>query len=188
MERVKDGDLIGVSGRGVVSGIIKLGTFGLPRSISHVGIVCRYHGTPLVYETTTFDRPPCALQETRVRGCQAHRLDDFLQFEPGAVWHYPLRRELYDHEADRLQRSLDADLGTPYDMIGAIRAGGLLYRVLQALMRPEDTSSLFCSEWCAQKLTEIGLLATRHVGSWSPNKLCRRGVLRGIYNKPERVK
>lgn len=188
-----DGDLIGVSSNGIVPGIINLGTFALPAplpgaGISHVGMVCHYHGTPLVYETTTFDRPPCVLQGVKVRGCQAHRLDDYLKFVPGRIFHYPLRRALYDHEADRLQRSLDADLGTPYDFIGAVRSGGLLYRLLQILLRPEDTSSLFCSEWCVNKWREIGLIRTYHDGSWNPNKLARRAIWSGIVGEPRRLK
>jgi hypothetical protein len=183
---MKTGDLIGVSGYGLVSGVINAGTFALPRplsnrGISHIGIICADYAEPLVYESTTTPRPPCAVTGHVVRGAQAHRLDDFLDFKGNdVVWHIPLRRPLYDHEAYRLQESLDSALGRPYDMLGAFRAGGFLFRTMQGLLRREDVSSLFCSEWCAAVLANTGIFQTRSAGKWSPNALVRHLVRSGI--------
>ena len=143
-----DGDIIASTCNGFVSGVINVGTFALPAPLpgagaSHVGIVCMDGGEPVVYESTSYDRPPCVYQGRSVRGVQAHRLDDYLKFDFARVWHYPLRRALYDDEARRLQHVLDRALGTPYDMLGAFRSGGL---ALRALLRKEDLSGVFCSE------------------------------------------
>lgn len=185
---IKSGDIIGVTGKGIVSGVINLGTFGLPRvGITHVGIVSLEGPEPVLFETTTFKRPPCYYQGVEVRGCQAHRLEDFLDFERGKVWHYPLRRELYEHEAERLRMTLEQSLGLPYDMLGAIRSGGFVFRTLQAVLRREDVAGLFCSEWCAEALTKVGVMRTRHLGTWNPNKLCRRLVWSGVCSEPRRL-
>jgi len=185
---MNDGDIIGVCSSGVVSGIINATTLGIPgRGISHVGIVSRHHGSFLVFESTTFPRPPCAVFNKKVKGCQAHRIEDFLKFEHKAIWHYPLRSELYLHEKERLSDLLHHDLGTPYDLVGAVRSGGVCFRLLQSILRAEDLSNIFCSEWQASNLVEVGRFRTRNVSSWSPNRLCRTLVRDGICDRPRRL-
>lgn len=189
---VRSGDIIGVVGKGFVSGVINVSTFGLPyplpkAGVSHVGIVCHVGGFPFVFESTTMGRNPCAFQGTVVSGTQGHRMDDYLTFDQGHVWRYPIRSPLYDDEQERLAHQINAVMGLPYDMIGAIRSGGFLFNMLQTATRKENTDSLFCSEWCADLLVETGRFHTAHKSRWNPNKLCRELVRQGIHDKPERM-
>lgn len=188
--RLKTGDIIGVSGRDLVSDVINVGTFGVPGvGISHVGMVMSENGgNPLVYESTSAVRPACYLQKRQVKGMQCHQWDLYRSFAGPKIWVYPLRRKLYHDESVRLERLLNQSLGTPYDLIGAIRSGGFLFRSIEAFLHPEDTSALSCSEAMADFLTKIGIMRTRHVGTWSPNHLCRYLVRHGICAKPQRVK
>ena len=44
---LQDGDIVGFSGKGIVSDAINIGTYGIPRSgLSHVGIIATYRGVP----------------------------------------------------------------------------------------------------------------------------------------------
>jgi hypothetical protein len=185
---IQDGDIIGVSGEGLTSAVINLGTFGLPRvGISHVGIVCHHGNDALIYESTTLGRPPCVIQGKTVSGVQAHYLQDYVEFVPGKIWHYPLRRELYNHEAARLGYVLDRQVGKAYDFGGAIRSGGAVFRTLQACLRAEDLATIFCSEYVAHALRQIGLMQIKSVSSWNPNYLCRHVTKTGICGKPRRL-
>lgn len=185
---IQDGDIIAVSGVGAASDIINLGTFGLPRhGISHVGIVSHHGPNALIYESTTLGRPPCVIQNKAVSGVQAHYLQDYVEFVPGKIWHYPLRRELYNHEGARLGKVLDEQIGKTYDFGGAIRSGGLIFRTLQATLRPEDLATIFCSEYVAHALRQIGLMQIKSVSSWNPNRLCRHVTKTGICEKPRRL-
>lgn len=188
---IKDGDLIFTSQSDFVSGVINLGTLALPAPLpghgcSHVGIVAKYGLDPLVYESTTFGRPECVLQGREVRGVQAHRLEDYIRFGH-RVWHYPLKRALYEHEIQRLRYLLDRSLGTPYDLVGAVRSGGLAYRTLQSVLRREDLASVFCSEFVADVLARVGVWSVRNAGSWNPNRLARALRRRGIVDRPVRL-
>ena len=187
--RIKCGDVIGVSGSGLVSGVINVGTFGLPGSgVSHVGIVCGPPTELMVYESTSFGRPPCAIQGKRVSGVQAHRLSDFLKFNKDAtVWHYPLRCALYGEQQVRLQGTLDSLLGVPYDTRGAIQAGGFFFRIVQSYLHGEATATLFCSEMTAWVLTRIGVMHTHNSSKWNPNRLCRWLVRQGVCDKPRKL-
>lgn len=186
--QIKDGDIIGVTGTGWASGVINAGTFSLPGvGISHVGIVCMHNNSPVVYESTTLGRPACALQQKEVSGTQAHFLEDYVKFVPGKIWHYPLRRPLYPHEIARLQHVLDREIGKAYDLGGAIRSGGFLFRSLQTVLREEDMSTVFCSEWVAHALRQTGVLQVKSVSSWNPNRLCRHVTKTGVCSSPERL-
>jgi hypothetical protein len=172
---VRPGDIIAFAGSDFTSAVIQLGTFSLPgHGFSHVGIVGVLHGEPIIYESTTYGRPPCLRQGKPVSGVQAHRLDDLMEATPGSkVWHYPLRRELYHHESDRLCWFLDRCIGLPYDLRGAIRSGGASFNLLQTVLRKENLASVFCSELVAAALVDIGVFQTKSASRWNPNKLVR---------------
>ncbi len=183
--QIKDGDIIGVTGKGFTSGIINMGTFSLPGvGISHVGIICKHGNDPVVYESTTYGRPACAIQQKEVSGTQAHFLDDYVKFVPGKIWHYPLRRPLYQDEIMRLQHVLDKEIGKAYDFGGAIRSGGAVFRTLQATLRDEDLDTIFCSEWVAHALRQVGVMQAKSVSSWNPNRLCRYATRTGTCSPP----
>lgn len=188
LKRVKTGDVFGFSGSHYSSDFINAVTLGIPRvSISHVGIVCEVNGEKLLFEAMMEPAEECIVSRKVFAGAQAHLASDVLNYQ-GKVWHYPLYRELFQHEERRLRWKLIATVGTPYDTIGAMRSGGLLFAMLEASARRQNKTSLFCSEWVATSLSDIGIFATGNVSRWNPNKLIRRLRLTGILEEPYRLK
>jgi hypothetical protein len=154
---LKSGDVIGFAGWGVLSDVINLLTFGLPRySVSHVGIVC----DDKLYESTS------------KRGVTATNLQKRLKSYGGRVYHYELPRPLYEHESERLRSFLDEQLGKDYDTKGAFKSGGLVIAVISRFLRRQDLTTLFCSELVAGALQNVGILAIKHSG-YNPNRLTR---------------
>lgn len=183
---IKPGDLIGFSGRAWESALINLLTYGIPRHhISHVGIIGEYYDELVVFESNQLDMP-CLVQKKISQGVQAAWIEDRLRYD-GKLWHYPLTRQLYPHEATRLNSFLLSRIGTNYDMRGAVRAAGLAWSWWKSLFHPEDLSSLFCSELCAAAHSHVGLLRTTNVSRWSPNRLIRYERHRGILHRPQRL-
>lgn len=187
---LKSGGIIGAVGFDRQSIAINLATAGIPGfSIHHVGIVCEYEGSPLIYESTKGDRPPCVRTGKRVAGVQAHTLDELRQIPfYHALWYYPLRRELFLHEQQRLSAYLEAVLRTPYDSDGACQSAGVVLSAVSALLCGENLSSLFCSELCMSALVRTGVLQTPDASRWSPNHLVRYLVRNGICDRPIRVR
>lgn len=185
---LKPGDLVFTVGRGPVSALIQLATFSLPgRGYSHVMIVGSLHGRPILYESTSFERPPCVRSEKQIAGVQAHWPEDILDDPAVKVFHAPLRRELYRHEEDRLNHFLDCKIGQPYDFIGAGKSGGFILKFLSAFLRDEDMSTIFCSELAIAALNDIGLVQTRSASKFSPNSLYRAMRCRGLVDKAKRI-
>lgn len=187
---VRPGDLLAFVGTDLAAAVIQLGTFSLPGlGFSHVGVASFLHGEPLIYESTSCGRPPCIRAGQVVSGVQAHRLDDLLDATAGqTVWHYPLRRQLYAHEQDRLAYFLDTHIGLPYDLAGAVRSGGFVFNVLQSVLRKENLSALFCSELVAAALVDVGVFQTKSASRWSPNKLVRALRRHGAIGPGRRLK
>lgn len=186
---LKSGDVICFSGRGFVSDAINLATFGIPRrGISHVGIISTYNGDQLLYESTSFGRPPCYWTGRKISGFQAHRMVDVLDFADCPVWVLPLRRPLYNDESDRLANFLDGRIGFPYDRLGAARSAGFAFRLLESMLHREDLSSVFCSEVVAAALSYIGVLNITSAGKYNPNALCRTLRRRGICGDWKRLR
>lgn len=190
--KIQAGDIIAFSGSDWVSDAINLVTWGLPRrGIHHVGIVSLIHNEPVLYEAMSSAdyRGPCLRTGRKVAGFQAHKLDEILDTVEGQrVFQLPLRCPLYPHQETRLQQYLDSLLGTPYDRLGAFRAGGLALRTVASLIHRECLSSLFCSEVAAATLAHIGVFQTRTASQWSPNGLCRRLRYEGVCGDFRRLK
>jgi len=185
----KAGDILGFSGDSWLSAGINLATYGIPFwSLSHVGILGEHEGEVLLFESTGLNDLPCAIQGKQVCGTQAHRLDECIEAYDGKVWHYPLCRPLRRFENRKLSAFLHKHLGKDYDAIGAFRSAGVGWSWLESKLRPQDLSSLFCSEYCAAAHTHVGLFHTEHVSRWSPNRLVRAERRRGILLKPWRLK
>lgn len=185
----KSGDIIAFSGSGWKSDLINLATYGIPRiSASHIGIVAEYYGEYLLFESTSLSNLPCRIRGNRIKGSQAQRLAARCRDYRGKVWHYPLFRSLYRHEAERLTEFLVNSLGRPYDEIGAFRSGGLAFGWLESIIHAPNLATLFCSEWVAAALSNIGLLRTTHVSKWNPNRLIRYCRRHDIIDKPRRIK
>lgn len=187
--KFRSGDIIGFSGNAWTSAFIQIVTYGCPWwSLSHVGIIGPHDDQLLEFESDENPLLPCSIQGTIARGVQAHNIDEKIATYPGRVWHYPLSRELYDFEKQRLDLFLHGHIGDGYDQIGAVRAGGLGFSWLESCFHEENLSSLFCSEYCAAAHREIGLFPTDNVGRWSPNRLVRKERHMGVLLKPRRLK
>lgn len=173
--QLKAGSIIGYCGYGWQPSVINLATCGWPGvGVHHVGIVSEYDGQPLVYESTTGDRPPCVRTGKINLGTQAHTVEQLTALPAFTkLWVYEPRRELYAHEKVRLSAFLESTLSLPYDMDGAIGAGGFGFNLLSAFFCGENLSSFFCSELCAAALVATGTIDTDDASKWSPNKLCR---------------
>jgi hypothetical protein len=187
---LKAGDVIGFSGNSWISGLINIGTYGIPGwGISHVGIMAHADdGRLLLFESTTLENMPCEISGECFNGTQAHDLDKVLKVYDGKVWHYPLYRPLYESEAKRLTKFLMATIHTPYDAMGAFRSAGVGLSWVESLFHPENLHSIFCSEWVAAAYANIGLVPTANAARWNPNHLVRH--LRGaeILRNPRRLK
>lgn len=187
---LKDGDVVGFSGKGLVSDAINIGTYGMPRSgLSHVGIISTYRGIPYLFESTTLngEENECAIRKKPIKGVQAHALQDILK-RPGKVWVYRPAKLLTSLARRRLQLSLLCQLGTTYDYLGAVRSAGMLLRILRSVLGRQEISQLFCSELVAYVLTEARIAFFPNASGQSPNSLVRRLVKAGVYSSRVRLK
>jgi len=186
---IKVGDLIAFSGRSWKSAVINLCSYGIPWwSASHVGIIGEYQGELLLFESTTLSNIPCVIQGKPFKGTQACRLEDRIASYAGSIWHYPLYRDLFDAEFERLNKFLIDHIGILYDHIGAIRSGGAAWSWFESYIHDENLDSIFCSEYCAAAHCDIGMLRTGHVSRWNPNRLIRYERWERILVKPRRLK
>lgn len=187
---VKSGDIIGFSGDSFLSDVINVATYGLPRwGVSHVGIMgSASDGRLLLFESTTLTELPCEIAGTPFNGSQAHVLDDVIRNYRGKVWHYPLCRNLYGNESERLTQFLMDTVHIPYDEMGAFRSGGEGLSWIESLFREESLTTIFCSEWCCAAHRAIGVFCTDNVSRWNPNRFVRTERRRGILLKPRRLK
>lgn len=184
----KAGDIIGFSGFSRDSILVNLLTYGFPGwSISHVGIIGEYDGEKLLFESTILSNIPCVIQKKPFRGVQAVKLEDRLASYKGRVWHYPVYRQLYDAEANRLNKFLFRKIGIPYDKVGGMRSAGVGLSWLESKLRGEDLSSLFCSEYIAAAYRRIGLLRTDNASRWNPNKFVRYARRKRTLLRPRRI-
>lgn len=187
---VEPGDVIAFTGNGWRNHVINVLTYGIPGwSISHVGLVGNLlkHPGPLLFETLMSPGPPCVLRGESRTGAQVQRIEHYLDQDCGPIWHYKLYRPMYAHEKRRLHEILLKGLDTPYDLAGAVRSGGMLTAWVSALLRGEDKSAMFCSEWTADGLRGTGIFTTSNISRWNPNKLIRRARLAGVLRKPVRL-
>jgi len=187
---IKAGDVVGFSGRSWLSAGINLATYGIPLwGISHVGIMAHADdGQLLIFESTSLDDLPCEISGKIFTGTQAHKLDDILRVYKGRVYHYPLYRPLYSAEDERLTQFLMDTIHTPYDMMGAMRSAGVGLSWFESLFRPQDLSTIFCSEWLASALSTIGVFPTSNASRWNPNKLTRYLRWNGVVCRARRLK
>ena len=187
---IKAGDVIGFSGNSWISGLINIGTYGIPFwGISHVGIMAHAaDGRLLLFESTTLEDMPCEIAGECFNGTQAHSLDKILKAYNGKVWHYPLCRPLYESEDKRLTEFLMATIHTPYDAMGAFRSAGIGLSWIESCFREQDLHMIFCSEWVAAAYADIGIMPTANAARWNPNHLCRTLQRRELVFKPRRMR
>jgi hypothetical protein len=187
--RIKVGDIVSFSGDGWPSIVVNLCSYGIPwLHASHVGIMGEYKGELLLFESTTLSNLPCVIRGENFKGTQAVRLQDRVDSYKGSIHHYPLYRELYPDEANRLNAFLADHVHIPYDTIGAVRSGGAAWSWIESWLRDEDLSRIFCSEFCAAGHREIGMLRTDNVSRWNPNRFIRFQRREKALVKPWRLK
>jgi hypothetical protein len=187
----KAGDVLGFCGYTWISAAINIATYGIPFwGISHVGIVgsCP-DGKLRLFESTTLDgNVPCEITGKAISGAQAHSIDEQIKRYAGKCYHYPLYRELYPQEDERLTEFLVETIGTPYDEMGAMRSAGVGLSSIESLFREQNLTSIFCSEWVAAAYAVIGLHPTDNVSRWNPNRLTRHLRRHRILCKSRRLK
>lgn len=128
---------------------------------NHVAIVVPVYGEPAIFECTNDKRPECGRTHREApTGVQAHTISDWL----AAVQNphrMALRRELYDHEIDRLVEAADGPLQTGQEFESG-------------------------KEYIAQILREVGIYPafTSHFRPWL---VIHSLVSSGIYEKPTRL-
>ena len=196
IDQLAPGDIIGYSGDNWLSWMVNLATYGVPWwNLSHIGIVGEYtfpgKTVPelLLFESTeSTSELPCAITGKPFHGSQAFHISPRLQEYQGKVWHYPLCRPLYDFERARLNKFLMDTLHIPYDEMGACRSAGIGLSWIESLLREQDLTSIFCSEWCCAAHTYIGLFRTDNVSRWSPNRFVRVERRVHILRKRQRLK
>lgn len=187
---LRPGDLLSFNDGGLVSSLIALGSWGLPKiTPSHVGIITEVgdRGLFLVESTTTFGGDTaCRVTGRKGSGVRALFLEETL-VRKGRIWHHPLRIPLTPFARYRLSEYLVAQLGKPYDLKGAIRSG-MMVRVLARILRKGSLDQMFCSELCAAAWAEAGIMQIGMASFYSPSALIRRSRREAISLAPRRLK
>jgi hypothetical protein len=188
---IAPGHVLGFSGKGYKSTVVKLCTYAGPiNGLSHVAVVANSRdGELLVFESTSLSTIPCVLQNKLVKGVQAHYLEHVLADKGNrAIYHYPLYRPLYCFEDVRLTEFLMSMLGVPYNMPGALRAAGVGLSWIESFIHPTMLTHLFCSELIAAALSYVGIWPTTMADRWNPALLCRVMRTQGVLRKPRRLR
>lgn len=183
------GDVLAFYGRKPLAATIRTVTAGGP---SHVAIVCRHRGRPLMVESTTLSERTCDIMGTHTTGVQGHFLDDsgWLAACGSQVWMYRLRgsRQLTDYENERLKNYLYYWITkeTPYDYLGAAWSATRLLK--RFWMLGADMHKQFCSELVVDGLQLVRRFSDYYRANlYSPANVVR-GLERGpYYDAAERV-
>jgi hypothetical protein len=175
------GDIIGFSHRSFLGACINIGTLGVPfYGLSHIGIIGPGH---MIYESTTLSDIPCHVTGKLIAGVQAHDPGPRVRDYTGRVYRYRLNVNLHKIQSTVLGRYLERQLGVPYDSLGAFRSRtlGLGYIEKWLCKRPENLSSLFCSEYLAAALDVSCIWTPENASRWNPNRLARALVNEKVY-------
>jgi len=133
--------------------------------VNHVAMLVPIYGDLYVYEYTHDNRPPCVrTRQEEPEGLQVHTILDFVA-SVGAPTHYPLRRELFVHEYERLTETIDSCLGR-----GPERWGG------------QGTGANIL----AFTLQSVGIWAAPPQ-LWTPKRLIKALCRAGIVEKGEKI-
>jgi len=157
---------------------------------SHVAILCPNRAVTETedwhwIESTTLCGRPCRMAGVPVSGVQWHhpqeRIDDYLRHR-GRVDIYRLREihAFEPHEQNLLWRLLLEYRGTRYDLIGAMKSGSWVQRLLRGVCYA-DLESLFCSELIAELLMRFNRLIHANPSLYHPGRLVRDLLRTGKY-------
>lgn len=173
---IETGDLIAFSGKGGISGGIKL----LTRSpVSHVGVAIRRAPVVASPEAAAFDVDFVdVLEATSLGGAvgvQVNRLSDHVARYAGALWWLPLRARPTGAGVGAALEWAFRELGRGYDLRGALAAGADVG--LFDLVVGEDPGRWFCSELAAEFYRRACVLPDSiEPSEWVPIDLCRADV------------
>jgi len=142
----------------------------------------------LLFESTTGCDLPCEINGRVIDGTQAHDIWSRVEGYDGKVWHYPYRYVLSPIGSIRFTNFLLKNCRKEYDTIGAIRSGGLALSWLESLLRDEDLTSLFCSEYVAAAYDHVNILDLKSASRWNPARLVRYMSHYGFLAEPRRLK
>lgn len=193
--------MLGFSASNLSGAAINVATWGWPGyGLSHVGIVCErpatdgvHAGNLMLVESTCLVRSKCLYARRRICGVQAHHIMPRVGRYCGRVWRYELAKPFTAEESQHLTGYCLSHMGRRYDWLGAFKARdlalGLVRRIICSPAGDEAYHSLFCSELVAAGLSFIGRFRTLTPEHWSPNRLGRAAIDRGVYRpSPTRIK
>jgi len=149
---MKTGDVIGFSGKGDVSNVIKHFT---NCDISHVGIVYRTaEDRVIIMESTSLNDIPDCVTGEQIKGVQQQYLSDRLSSYDGQAYWYALDTDVEDFTPMNIWLEDVHEDRTEYDTVQAIGAG-IDYFVPD---NHECYRKLFCSELVSQALQLAGVI------------------------------
>jgi len=150
--QIKTGDIIGFSGKGLFSNVIKAGTLS---KISHVGLVLgnSFDGirdSVLIIESTTLSKRKDLLAGDSRRGVQIHMLSEYVNGGyNGDIYWFPLKKSLNKEQKERMTKWL-LEIHREkisYDEKQVIKAGlDIFDKWLPFFKNKDDLRKLFCSE------------------------------------------
>lgn len=185
MSDFRPGDILGFSGKGLTSNVIKAFTCS---RYSHVGGIAPYAGEMLLFESTTLSDLPCVITGEHVKGVQAQYPNRRIAAYEGSVWRLRLVPDwvLSSDETELLTRYLVAKIGIDYSAAEAALAGGNLIK--RWICRRESFHHAFCSQLWTGALERVGRHPPVNAGKVNPGQLIRTLVDLGYYQPPERLK
>ena len=151
---LRTGDVLLFSGRGLIPWIIQRATHS---PYSHIGMVIHVQGWDLLlcWESTTLNNVADVDAGVRVGGVQLDPLSERLDRFDGTVVVRKLLEPVTSVEARELMALRKTLIGKPYER--------RLWTLAQAALwpksvKPEDLSSLFCSELVAEAFKRLGVI------------------------------
>ncbi len=180
--KLQHGDVLAFYGRDIISRIIECAT----RGPSHVAIVCEYDGAPLIIESTTLCKWPCAIRGVQTDGVQAHHWEDRILEYPGRIERFRLSEhwQLTPAEHSMLKDMLLRYwMGLPYDMRGAILSGTKVLKFVRR-WREANLAKQFCSELVAAVLMRLNRMPISDPALYNPAGLIRQLRRCGTYSAP----
>jgi hypothetical protein len=188
------GDLLLFYGRGWQSRVIEAVTFGP----SHVGIVTEWCAglsvqpkgdCPLLLaESTSLCPHPDFITGEMICGVQLHPPAQRVADYAGRVRRMRLRKphDLSPADIGRLSGLVQYYHGEPYDLRGALCSGTRLFKWLPFVPYP-DLGHLFCSEFVAELLIQLGRFRLDDPGRYNPASLVHALRRWAVYQAPEEI-
>lgn len=178
MFKIKEGDILLFSGKGIVSNIIKLASFS---RWSHIGVMVKYNNELKILESTTLFENKTG---KRVKGVQLVYPEYRLSTYKGKIARLSYTGRPIDRErSDHFIRVMDT---TPYEKnrIELSKAALDLFH----FKNKRDISSVFCSELVAEYLQYVMQFDLKMVSNeYTPGDFEKRKEFKKIYGDLRRI-